>query len=412
MTAAPFARPLGLLCLLLALTPVHAAGKAVSRTRQAAPAPAAITSTPPPPTLTIAYLGQTPATLPPRPYFDPVPSDAGVQGARLGRADDDTTGEFTGQRFQLREVLLPAEADPAVALAALAGDGIRHVLLDLPAAAVRRLQAEPSAQQLLLYDVATSDDELRAEDCRGNVLHLLPSRAMRADALAQYLAKKRWKDWFLVIGPEPEDQRYAAAIRHAARKFGARIVAEKHWSHPFEDRRSPESEVPVFTQGLSYDVLVVADETGRFADLLPYRTWDPRPVAGSAGLIASAWSTPHEMWGALQLQNRFRAQAGRWMTERDYGAWLALRAIGEAATRVKSLEFEAIKSYLLGDRFTVAGFKGVPLSFRSWDRQLRQPILLGTERNVVAVAPLEGYLHPQNELDTLGFDAPESRCRL
>jgi ABC transporter substrate binding protein (PQQ-dependent alcohol dehydrogenase system) len=65
----------------------------------------------------------------------------------------------------------------------------------------------------------------------------------------------------------------------------------------------------------------------------------------------------------------------------------------------------------LGEQFSLAGFKGVPLSFRPWDHQLRQPVLLSTERSLVAVAPIEGYLHPKNELDTLGFDAPETACR-
>jgi ABC transporter substrate binding protein (PQQ-dependent alcohol dehydrogenase system) len=99
------------------------------------------------------------------------------------------------------------------------------------------------------------------------------------------------------------------------------------------------------------------------------------------------------------------------MTEIDYGAWLAVRAIGEAATRSHSAQFDHVKAYLLGKDFSLAGFKGVPLSFRPWDHQLRQPVLLASDRSLVATAPIEGYLHPQNELDTLGFDAAESHCR-
>ncbi len=234
---------------------------------------------------------------------------------------------------------------------------------------------------------------------------------MRADALAQYLSKKRWMKWFLAIGPDENDRLFAEAVRHSARKFGAKVVAEKPWEHSFDERRTPESEVPVFTQGVDYEVLIVADEAGRFGDYLLYRTWQPRLVAGTQGLVPTSWHRTHEAWGALQLQNRFRQQAGRWMTEEDYGAWLAARAIGEAATRAHSVEFDKVKAYLLGGEFALAGFKGVPLSFRRWDLQLRQPVLVAADRSLVAVAPVEGVMHPKNELDTLGFDEAESKCK-
>ncbi len=203
----------------------------------------------------------------------------------------------------------------------------------------------------------------------------------------------------------------AAAIRRAATRFGARIVLEKTWQHSFDDRRTPESEVPVFSKGSDYDVLVVADVAGQFGGMLSYRTWRPRPVVGTQGLKPANWHFSHEAWGALQLQNRFREQAGYAMTEQDYAAWLAVRAVGEAATRSRSVEFEPVRAYLQGTELALAGFKGVPLSFRAWDGQLRQPVLLATERALVAVAPVEGFLHPGNELDTLGYDAPESPCR-
>ena len=66
---------------------------------------------------------------------------------------------------------------------------------------------------------------------------------------------------------------------------------------------------------------------------------------------------------------------------------------------------------MLSGEFALAGFKGVPLSFRPWDHQLRQPILLTTDRSLVAVAPIEGFLHQKNELDTLGFDQSENKCQ-
>jgi ABC transporter substrate binding protein (PQQ-dependent alcohol dehydrogenase system) len=361
--------------------------------------------------LTLAYLGQPAEVAVVPPYFDPVVTDRGIQGARLGLADDNTTGRFTRQEFAIAETLLAPGDDAEAAFKRLVAEGRRFILADLKPELLQRLSALPQARDVLLLDVSSRDDALRGETCAPNVLHLLPSRAMRADALSQYLAKKKWTRWFLALGPAPEDRLFAEALKRSAKRFGMKIVAEKTWQHSFDDRRTPESEVPVFTQGGDYDVVLVADEAGLFGDILSYRTWLPRPVAGTQGLAASGWHHTLESWGAIQLQNRFREQAGRRMTEVDYGAWLAVRAIGEAATRTKSLEFDAIRAYMLGDNFALAGFKGVPLSFRRWDGQLRQPVLLAQERSLVAVAPVEGFAHPKNELDSLGYDEPETLCR-
>jgi hypothetical protein len=52
------------------------------------------------------------------------------------------------------------------------------------------------------------------------------------------------------------------------------------------------------------------------------------------------------------------------------------------------------------------------VSVRPWDHQLRQAILLASPYEVVASAPVEGFVHRTDDLDTLGDDAPESPCRL
>ena len=358
----------------------------------------------------IAYLKQVPSSVKGQAYFDPVITEAGLKGARLGILDNNTTGQFTQQRFSLKEFIIPPDGQAVEALRALVSEGYRYVILDLPADLIAQLARLPEANKLLLLDISSRDDSLRGSQCRANVLHFQPSHAMRADGLAQYLMKKRWKHWFVVTGNGPEDNLLADAIRKSAKKFGAKLVIDKTWSHKFDDRRTPESEVPVFTQADDYDVVVVADATKLFGDLLSYRTWLPRPVVGTSGLTAVSWDRTHEAWGALQLQNRFRELAGYWMTELDYAAWLAIRTLGEAANRTGSTDFDTLNSFILGPDFALAGFKGVPLSFRSWDHQLRQPVLLSSERSAVAVAPLEGYLHPINELDTLGTDQAESNC--
>ena len=361
-------------------------------------------------TIKIAYLSQereVPAALS---NLDPFIQNKGELGAQLAISDNNTTGQFTHQQYELKQVIVPVGGDIVQAFNQL-GDDVGFVILNVKPAQVNQLADLPAAQHKLLFDAVTSDDELRGSQCRHHVLHILPSRSMRADALAQYMLKKRWQDWFLVVGQTPEDQLFAASIKRAAKRYGMKLVAEKAWDNTYDARRSAQSDVPQFTQGEDYDVLVVADEQGLFGEYLDYRTWIPRPIIGTQGLTATSWHRTHEQWGAVQLQNRFKEQAGRWMEEEDYAAYLAVRAIGEASVRAKSNQVPAIKDYMLSDAFALQGYKGKPLTFRSWDGQLRQPILLAAPRSLVTVAPLDGFLHPKSELDTLGYDQPESTCK-
>ncbi|HEY7577754.1 MAG TPA: branched-chain amino acid ABC transporter substrate-binding protein, partial [Acetobacteraceae bacterium] len=296
---------------------------------------------------------------------------------------------------------------------------IRLVLSDLPADRLLKLADAGQAQQVVLFNIQAPDDALRQEDCRDNVIDVAPSRAMLADALAQYLVWKKWSRWVLMYGSHPDDALLAAAYRRAAKRFGARIVQEREFKDTGGARQTDsgvvqtQQQMPVFTQGLpDYDVLVTADENEVFANYLPFRTWDPRPVMGSAGLRPVSWDAASESWGGTQLQDRFIRSAHRRMTALDMQAWTACRMIGEAASRSASADPAKIMQEMKSPDFGVAAYKGQKLSLRDWDWQLRQPILLSDGRTVVSVSPQPGFLHQVTELDTLGFDRPETKCKL
>lgn len=362
--------------------------------------------------MVLAFLSQVVEQPPKISNLDVPPEDEGFAGARLSIADDNTTGRFLNQEFVLREVSVPADGDVMSAFHKLVDEGIQFIILDVPADRLLEMADSVADQSVLLFNAGASDDKLRDADCRDNVMHFAPSRAMLADALAQYLVVKRWPEWFLVVGPGERDKLFAAAIHRAARRFGGKIVAERQWEFGPDTRRTAQEEVPVFTQGVDYDVLIVADEIGEFGEYLAYRTWLPRPVAGSQGLVPTSWHRTHEQWGAAQLQSRFHKAFGRWMTPLDYLVWAPVRAVGEAATRTNSNDFGTIRDYLKGPDFELAGFKGQKLTFRRWNWQLRQPILLTGARALVSVSPQQGFLHERSLLDTLGLDAPESACHI
>jgi ABC transporter substrate binding protein (PQQ-dependent alcohol dehydrogenase system) len=347
----------------------------------------------------------------------PAPDD-GVAGAKLAIDDNNTTGAFLNQHFTLEETGLKDQDDPAAAVGAMAEHGVSLVLADLPADALLKAADAGRARGLLLFNVGAIDDRLREKDCRANVVHTAPTRSMLADGLAQYLVWKQWRKWLLVIGSHDTDKLFADALRRGAKRFGGTIVQEKVFADTGGARRTDsgltqiQSQIPLFMQSApEHDVVAAADESQVFAAYLPYRTWLPRPVAGSAGLVPTSWDASHDQWGANQLQNRFVALFHRRMTARDMQAWMAARMIGEAATHRHADAKQAL-DFFTSPAFALAAFKGQRLTLRDWNLQLRQPILLSDGRVTVSVSPQPGFLHQFSELDTLGVDRPETQCRL
>ncbi len=331
----------------------------------------------------IGYLKQEVKQLIPLSRLHVEPEDYGIAGAEMALKDNNTTGRFTKQQFTLDVERVPIDGDAVAALQRLVASGHHFVLVDAPADALLRLSDSVKGKDVLLFNVRAEDVKLRQEECRANLLHTAPDRYMLADALAQYLVWKRWQRWLVAKGVFPEDLAYLDAIRRAAKRFGGTIVEEREYKETPGARRSDTGQQKIqqqmsgFTQGAPrYDVVVVADEREVFGPYLPYRTWDARPVAGTAGLMAMSWHPAHEQWGATQMQNRFQRLAKRFMWPVDYQAWIAVRAIGEGATRARSGVFAPVNAHIRSKDFSLAAFKGQKVTFRPWDGQLRQPILI------------------------------------
>ncbi len=351
--------------------------------------------------------------------LDVPPRDEGVAGATVAISDNNTTGRFLGQKFSLDVVEVKPDTDVLAVFDAMAGRGISTILADLSAGQILALADAAQAKGIIVFNVGATDDRLREEDCRANVFHTAPTRSMLADGLAQYLIWKQWRRWALIYGSHERDRLFADALRRAAERFGGEIVAEKEFADTGTARRTDsgvvqiQRQMPVFTQGLAeHDVLLVADESEVFGTYVPFRTWQPRPVAGTAGLMPSAWHPASEQWGGTQIQNRFLKATGRRMLSKDMSAWTAARIIGEAATRTRSADPTEIAGFIRSEDFSIAAFKGQKLTFRQWNWQLRQPVFIGDGRSVVSTSPQEGFLHQFSELDTLGIERPETKCVL
>ncbi len=366
----------------------------------------------------IGYLRQQPSQI--RISLIDVPAaNDGLAGAQLGTEDDNATGRFLNQHYMLVDKLLGENDDPVAAMNALADQGASFIVTSLDADKLLKTADAAKARGVTLINAFATDERLREQDCRANVIHAAPTRSMLADGLAQYLIWKKWRKWLLIVGSHDNDKLFADALRHAATRFGAKIVEERVFKDNGGARRTDsgvaeiQQQMPVVTQSApEHDVLVAADESEVFAGYLPYRTWDPRPVAGSAGLVPTAWDAAFDQWGAVQLQNRFTKAFQRAMTAHDMQVWTAVRIVGEAAARSGSGDAAKMLAYIKSPAFSVAAFKGQKLTLRDWNLQLRQPILLFDGRNTVSVSPQEGFLHQVSTLDTLGLDRPETKCVL
>lgn len=348
--------------------------------------------------------------------YDLRPDDLGFAGAALADEDNGTTGSFLGHTYEtVTRAVTPEDAE--MALGALLDQGIRLIVVQSNGDDLARLTDQAAAAGALVFNATAPDVTLRDDQCRANLLHVAPSHAMKSDAVAQFAVWKKWDEWFLISGSNPEDVALAESFRKSARKFGAKITEDRVFEDTGGSRRTDSGHVlvqrqlPTFTQQADdHDVVIAADGTDYFARYLSYHLWTPRPVMGSGGLVPTTFHGAHEAWGATQYQTRFEELTGRYAKPEDYNVWLALRVIGEAVTRANTAEPDGVRDYAVSDAFELAAFKGTKVTFRNWNGQLRQPILLHDGKITVSVSPQEGFLHQTSLLDTMGLDRPESRC--
>ena len=333
-----------------------------------------------------------------------------LTAAQLASQDTALALNAEGLRIAIQDVTLPhAQALPA-SLQRLIDTGVRYWVLDLPAPLVSA-SAKAAGQHALVFNASARDDVLRAQQCASNLFHVMPSDAMRSDALAQYLAERNWRKALVLSGESSADQALAMAWQRAAKRYGIKTTATKAFKLSGNPAERDMANTRLLTKDRDPDVVAVWDADGEFARTLPYATQWPRPVVGSNGLVTLAWHSHWERNGGPQLSRRFRQMAQRDMVSQDWAAWLSVKTVAAllSKTGLSSVQEQAMA---LRTRIYVDGYKGPRLSYRAWDGQLRQPLFVAHADGVVAVAPSDGVLHPTETMDTLGLDQPESTCKL
>ena len=320
---------------------------------------------------------------------------------------------FVSNAANLNPILDVRQSGPdglAASLQAMVADGAGFVVLDLPAPLVRVVAEASRDLPVTLINATAPEDSLRSA-CYANMLHAGPSMRMLMDSYVQYLRAMNWMKVLVLVGEDPSDQGLADAFATSAERLRLEIVGTRVFTLAANPEAREGNNVKLLTSDVDYDVVFVADTRGEFGRYIPYATRLPRPVIGSVGLTAQAWHWAMERDGATQVSSRFdKMTKGRKMSSADWSVWVAVKAVIMGYTKVPSGDQADVRNFLKSPALKLDGSKGVTLGFRPWDAQLRMPILLSTSDAVIAIAPIEGYLHPDTTLDTLGTDQAEFVC--
>ena len=351
--------------------------------------------------------------------INPEVIDNGILGSKMGIKDNNTTGKFTNQNFELIEKKITKKESAKQVFEEFRKEKYKFFILNVSKDDFLEILSSDLIEGSIVINASLKDNNLRNQNCNKNVLHTAPSYKMISDALIQFLKRKNWTKLLLISGVNERDKQFAESVKVSSKRFGLKITNEKIWDFSHDFRRTADLEIVKFTQGEKYQVLVLADEGNTFGDsgnsfgdYIPYRTWKPTIVVGGEVLKPTSWHFTHEQWGGNQMQSRFLKEYKRLMTNIDFNSWVGIRTLGEAIIRTKSLDVKILLEKIMDKEFNLAAYKGKPLSYRNWNGQLRQPILLVTPRALVSDSPQPGFVHPRTELDTLGIDEPDSKCKL
>ncbi|WP_420600699.1 amino acid ABC transporter substrate-binding protein [Neptuniibacter sp.] len=330
---------------------------------------------------------------------------------KLAIKESKFTAKAKGFKFELDTHEVETLDELPEKIKALQNEGVEYFLLDLPAEGIN-LAVESGDGGSTFFNISALDDSLRNQNCDARLIHMAPSRRMLTDALGQYLVSKKWRKVLVLYGDSAADKDYLNALQVSAKKFGLKLIDQRLYKLGNDPRQRYQNNIALLTAKGEYDVIYVVDSKGEFAVDVPYSVVQPRPVVGSAGLVADWWHWAWERNGAPQVNKRFRKKGKRQMTGYDWSAWLAVKVMAEAALRQDQFNPASLRADLLSESFKIDGAKGYPLNFRPWNNQLRQPIFLTSLNRVIDRAPIEGFLHPTNNLDVLGDDVNASQCAL
>lgn len=339
---------------------------------------------------------------------DPAAATALERGATLGLDDANALAQAFGKRLRLVTEPAPDAAAAVRSAGALTGTGALAVVGGA-GQGIGDALADVAAGGTVVFNVGAPDDRLRGERCAASLFHVRASVTMHVDAAARWLAERRkLLRWAIAGDGSARGREIGAAMRRAAARAGATVTdggGDVLWL-AMEDAAAAAALARARADGRPPDRVVGIGGDAALA-LAPDAT---------AGVWAVSWHHELERFSGRELNARFRRRFGAPLTEVGWAAWAALKLAGEAVVRGHARDGRGLVAFL-DTTPPFDGHKGEALTFRRWDRQLRQPLHIIGPRRREDVAGRRGPFEVladvgTGDLDSLGASAADTRCRL
>ncbi|SNR70006.1 hypothetical protein EYF88_16380 [Paracoccus sediminis] len=302
----------------------------------------------------------------------------------------------------------------------------------------------------LFLNIAAPSDALR-HACRPGTFHVEASAAMYLDELLGWFVRAGHRRWFLVHDDGAEGRamldRMTASL--TARHWGAEVAGTA--ALRVDDARGFAPALSAIAGSDADVVLLLTDWWTQLEFLSRYEASGlPAPVTGfpepatqtrdfyfaarraapvaGCGHRAVLWEATLDAYGARELNARFDGRWGRPMDPTAWAAYQAVKIAFEASLATGATQGAVLAGHLAGDRGLFDVSKGIGVTFRPWDHQLRQSLFLARINpdatgsmalgDMLARASLVGELpaiympgtDPVERLDQLGDIDPARTC--
>ncbi|BAS26983.1 ABC transporter substrate-binding protein [Limnochorda pilosa] len=374
-----------------------------------------------------------------------VAGEAARKGAIMAGEEFSGIAEMLGRRF---EVLTASAPTPAAAVRAaarlMAREGVYGILGGFDPEGCSALADLAEQRGALFLNIGCASDALRHEGCRRHTFHVEASAAMYLDAVADWFVRQGARRWFFVTPDAPEGRARLERARHA--------LAQRHWGGREAGNASVAPGEPEYRPVLEQIreakpdlVLLLLDGVGQLDFLgqyeeagLPHRvTGFPEAVAQTRTFFAAArtsaprtgtgyratlWEATLDNYGGRELNARFLERWGQPMDPPAWAAWASVKILWEAASFAGTTDPGQLAAYLEGEATLFDVYKGIGVSFRPWDHQLRETVFLVKVQedasDPLGLAALVGQLpaisrpgfSPNEMLDQIGDAADRSGC--
>lgn len=322
--------------------------------------------------------------------------EAARNGALLAWDDVETWARSTGAHLELFQASAPSpEAARRAAERLVLVEGVQVLIGGLGAGQAAVLADVAQRHDVLFVNVGSSDLLVRST-CDPRTFHVEASAGMYLDAMVARSAAAGDRSWFLVHLDDEEGWARAERMRSAVDRHGrggslvgTSAVPENHplYRDQLIAAREAGADALVLALGAVDQIAFLAQQSSLDAALpvIPY----PDPLTQAREYMAAAvrlagdtaivervalWEATLQEDGADDLNERFASRYANPMDPYGWAAYAAVVIVYQAHLETGSADPATLAAYLRAPETTFDLHKGMPLSFRSWDGQLRQPL--------------------------------------